>query len=85
MSIFVGKSIYFENRRYISKIADIFGVAIDMFNEEKVKGDVTADISSFRVYRLSPKLHNKIFINFPHLIPTIPLRKQSLLSTSITH
>ncbi|PDY17252.1 hypothetical protein CN520_16545 [Bacillus cereus] len=74
-----------ELRRYISKTADIFGVAIDMFNEEKVKGDVTADISSFRVYRLSSKLHNKIFINFPHLIPTIPFRKQSLLSTSITH
>ncbi|OTZ70945.1 hypothetical protein FC698_21055 [Bacillus cereus] len=72
-------------RRYISKTADIFGVAIDMFNEAKVKGEVTADISSFRVYRLSPKLHNKIFINFPHLIPTIPLRKQSLLSTSIIH
>ncbi|WP_257144410.1 hypothetical protein [Bacillus wiedmannii] len=33
--------------RYNSKIADIFGVAIDMFNEEKVKGDVTADISFF--------------------------------------
>ncbi|HDR4732571.1 TPA: hypothetical protein QCR37_004175 [Bacillus cereus] len=33
--------------RYISKIADIFEVAIDMFNEEKAKGDVTADISFF--------------------------------------
>ncbi|PHD61325.1 hypothetical protein COF61_19900 [Bacillus toyonensis] len=71
--------------RYISKIADIFGVAIDMFNEEKVKGDVTADISSFRVYRLASKHHNKIPIHFLHLIPTIPLRKQSLLSISITH
>ncbi|PEB96679.1 hypothetical protein CN271_12975 [Bacillus cereus] len=74
-----------ELRRYISKTADIFGVAIDMFNEEKVKGDVIAGISSFRVYRLASKHHNKIPIHFRHLIPTIPLRKQSLLSTSITH
>ncbi|PEQ62633.1 hypothetical protein CN469_15435 [Bacillus cereus] len=74
-----------ELRRYISKTADIFGVAIDMFNEEKVKGDVIAGISFFLVYRLSSKLHNKFFINFLHLIPTIPLRKQSLLSTSIIH
>ncbi|PEB04511.1 hypothetical protein COM56_23945, partial [Bacillus cereus] len=36
-----------ELRRYILKIADIFEVAIDMFNEEKAKGDVTADISFF--------------------------------------
>ncbi|RXJ14248.1 hypothetical protein ETJ91_24080 [Bacillus albus] len=72
-------------RRYILKIADIFGVAIDMFNEEKVKGEVTADISSFRVYRSSPKLHNESICCFLHFIPTIPLRKQSLLSTSITH
>ncbi|PEB10969.1 hypothetical protein COM67_19540 [Bacillus thuringiensis] len=72
-------------RRYISKTADIFGVAIDMFNEEKVKGDVIADISFFRVYRSSSKIHNESIVCFLHLIPTIPLRKQSLLSTSITH
>ncbi|WP_342717092.1 hypothetical protein AAG068_02010 [Bacillus paramycoides] len=47
LSIFVGKSIYFKNRRYILKIADIFGVVVDMFKEEKAKGDVTADISFF--------------------------------------
>ncbi|WP_232289367.1 hypothetical protein, partial [Bacillus cereus] len=45
--IFQKSLIYLELRRYISKIADIFEVAIDMFNEEKAKGDVTADISFF--------------------------------------
>ncbi|PEG15325.1 hypothetical protein COI51_01405 [Bacillus toyonensis] len=74
-----------ELRRYILKIADIFGVAIDMFNKEKVKGDVTADIPFFRAYRLSPKLHNESICCFLYLIPTIPLRKQSQLSISITH
>ncbi|EJR11342.1 hypothetical protein II9_05042, partial [Bacillus cereus MSX-D12] len=45
--IFWKSLIYLELRRYILEIADIFEVAIDMFKEEKAKGDVTADISFF--------------------------------------
>ncbi|WP_431087943.1 hypothetical protein [Bacillus paranthracis] len=43
LSFFVGKSIYFKNRRYnlsygryISKIADIFGVAADIFEKTPI-------------------------------------------------
>ncbi|PGW58384.1 hypothetical protein COE18_24745 [Bacillus cereus] len=64
-----------ELRRYILKITDIFEIAIDMFNEEKEKGDVTADISFFQVYKSSSKLHNKISVYFLHSIPTITVRK----------
>ncbi|WP_264463092.1 hypothetical protein [Bacillus pretiosus] len=43
MSVFVGKSIYFENRRYnwsygryISKIVDIIGVTVDIIEKSPI-------------------------------------------------